>query len=863
MPSTKPPDPPGHQSEVLIPQRANGILNPRASIDESVISESSCYTSTTDGDGDDGGSSFNKEGGNTRRTSADWEDMIHRKEEMKQHRHDAEIGVVVDDGAVGVREHRHQEDEEAENHKAVTVRVLPHVSTNQQSTEVTEEERYKRRKYLFIILAVLLLLTTVIGLVVGLIKNNGSGSNNVIGSKKDVASTADTITNTADTAPSIEATPDTFPSAEPDGCTEEEKQCPDGINWVMRNELSNCEFDPCPISELSVPSVSPTSIGSENMQSPSQSTTQPSTIECTPDLKTCPDGSFVARDPSDDCNFMSCNNSVASNTPSSSPTATPSSSEDNIPKQCTEVDSKICPDGITVVERNPFQNCEFFSCPNGVSSEVPSMMPTYSPVGLEFISVPTVQPVAQIQTTKPTPIVSPITMKPTTTSSISTQTTLLCTPSGDSEQCQGALTLLEQCSSSNSVENDQYGSAISILKSSDVRSDIYAVVGARYHSQSGVAYLLSYDKETNQWEHVAELRPSTNGNNADSSSYDQFGFAVAISSKWIAIGAPLDTAGTGSVAIYRLEDVLVSSANSNNSSISGAFRLIPQDSTYGSRVGSSVAIDDDMIVVGAARHQNKVGATYIYQHNDNGSWDEVANITPDDASDDSQGNFGYSVAIGNGVLVVGAPYNDDSGRNRCGSVYVYEQSSSGYGVLQKIVPPELLTGDQFGSAVAIGTMTNPSTNLKEERIVVGVYLDDDKGVDSGSVYIYVRRKNEGEFAFEQKLLATEWSLGNEFGGSVDIYEDRILVGSKKSDASGGAYLYRYDGNVWVESGKVTPNNGSSGDFFGSSVAMSLWDDRSTGGTTLQDVGVALVGSYLNDEMGEDSGSLYSYSVCDA
>jgi len=65
-------------------------------------------------------------------------------------------------------------------------------------------------------------------------------------------------------------------------------------------------------------------------------------VACTMDAKQCPDGSFVGRNPNNNCNFYPC----------------PESNNDT--KMCT-LDVKQCPDG-SFVGRNPNNNCVFFPC---------------------------------------------------------------------------------------------------------------------------------------------------------------------------------------------------------------------------------------------------------------------------------------------------------------------------------------------------------------------------------------------------------------------------------------------------------------------------------------------------------------------
>jgi len=375
-------------------------------------------------------------------------------------------------------------------------------------------------------------------------------------------------------------------------------------------------------------------------------------------------------------------------------------------------------------------------------------------------------------------------------------------------------------------------------------------VGASFHSISGSAYLVSYDRTSRQWSHVAEFVPggaSANGGfdgTSQQSSYDQFGFDVAITNDWVAISAPFDTASQGKVSLFRLDSVR------NGEQLEPDAELLASDKDYLTRFGSSVAIDGDTLVVGASRDRDKLGSAYIFQYDALvGGWMETVKLEPDNVSADSQGNFGHSVAIlaQDGIVVVAAPYDGSQGRRRNGSVFIYSESSSSYTLLQKIVPSQLLSGDQFGSSLATETSVNPITNAREVHIAIGAKLRDDKGIDSGSVYVYVRREGETEFSFEQRLVASTWSPGAEMGTSVDMEGHKIIVGAKKHNGQGGAHYFTFDGVTWINRGVVTPSGNNDGDDFGSAVALTS--------------DVALVGSYSNDDVGEDSGAIYSYAVC--
>ncbi|KAL7536669.1 hypothetical protein ACHAXR_007323 [Thalassiosira sp. AJA248-18] len=569
---------------------------------------------------------------------------------------------------------------------------------------------------------------------------------------------------------------------------------------------------------------------------------------------------------------------------SKSPTKSPITTESVDVVNCP-ADVQPCSDG-SYVSRNPFQFCNFYPCPTPQplqQTPPPTKSPTPMPVSVSLVVVntnsptitptlitdsPTPKPVSTESPTRrptppptPPPTVSPpgTTESPTTESPTTdnpslqptTSVSLMCSPNPPPNPQCGAeqLLLLEKCASSDTLANDQYGNALSIT--TRWNNDVYAIVGARFHAISGSAYLISYDGGTNQWEHVAEFVPggaSANGGfDGDvSSSYDQFGYDVTISDDWVAISAPFDTASTGKVSLFWLDGV------SKGGQLEPSAELVPTDITYGARFGSSLAMEGDMLVVGASKDRGNVGSAYIYKYsNSAGNWVQMAKLEPDDASADSQGNFGHSVAISQGIVAVGAPMDGTSGRRRNGSVYIYSEVgiSGSYALLQKIVPSELLGGDQFGFSLAVERAPHPSTNVQETRVAIGAKLRDDKGIDSGSVYMYRRVDGENDFSYEQKLTPFQWSAGAEMGTSIDMHQHKIIVGAKKQDGIGGAYYFQYDGGTWVDMEAVTPLNvgGNDGDDFGSAVALTS--------------GVALVGSYSNDEVGVDGGTMYSYAVC--
>ncbi|MBL6998064.1 MAG: hypothetical protein ISR75_06480, partial [Phycisphaerales bacterium] len=118
--------------------------------------------------------------------------------------------------------------------------------------------------------------------------------------------------------------------------------------------------------------------------------------------------------------------------------------------------------------------------------------------------------------------------------------------------------------------------------------------------------------------------------------------------------------------------------------------------------------------------------------------------------------------------------------------------------------------------------------------------------DSGSAYVY---RFDGSSWIETKLLASDGAYLDEFGGSVAVDGDTVVVGARLDDdngsSSGSAYVYRFDGSMWVET-KLLASDGASDDRFGYSVSV--------------DGDTVVVGARYDDDNGSSSGSAYVYRL---
>jgi hypothetical protein len=150
--------------------------------------------------------------------------------------------------------------------------------------------------------------------------------------------------------------------------------------------------------------------------------------------------------------------------------------------------------------------------------------------------------------------------------------------------------------------------------------------------------------------------------------------------------------------------------------------------------------------------------------------------------------FGNSISISGDTIVVGAVLGDGASFDS-GSAYVFERNSGGshnWGQVKKLAAADAATDDRFGIRASISGDT----------IAVGADLDDDAGSGSGSAYVFERDTGgANNWAQVTKLTAADAAGGDEFGFSLSISGDTVVIGAVLDDSaasdSGSAYVFEF------------------------------------------------------------------------
>ncbi len=206
---------------------------------------------------------------------------------------------------------------------------------------------------------------------------------------------------------------------------------------------------------------------------------------------------------------------------------------------------------------------------------------------------------------------------------------------------------------------------------------------------------------------------------------------------------------------------------------------------------------------------------------------------------------GKALAIDNNTAIVGSEQDDDNGQNS-GSAYIFTQTNGIWTQQAKLLPNDGTANDYFGSAVAI----------KGDLVIIGAWGDRVGVHNSGSAYIFTRSNNT--WTQQAKLTANDASWNDQFGSAVAIDTNpntntsTAVVGTPLSDFdtnstedSGAAYVFTKTGQTWTQQAKLIASDREPQDNFANTVSIS--------GNTIA------IGSHLNNHNGNNSGADYIFT----
>ena len=293
----------------------------------------------------------------------------------------------------------------------------------------------------------------------------------------------------------------------------------------------------------------------------------------------------------------------------------------------------------------------------------------------------------------------------------------------------------------------------------------------------------------------------------DGQSSDYLGWCVDIDGDYAIVGAEMeDQKASDAGAAY----VFVRSGTSWTQQA----KLTASDGALEDRFGSSVAINGNYAVVGALSDdiggQLNSGSAYVFVRSGT-SWSQQAKLTTSDA--ERSDNFGWSASIDGDYALIGAYRDDNSNGTYAGSAYVFVRSGTSWSQQAKLLASDGAANDYLGWDV----------DIDGDYALVGAYLDDNSlGTNAGAAYVFVRSGTS--WSQQAKLTASDGAASDAFGSSTSISGETIVIGAYMEDDkgtnAGAVYAYKRSGTSWSQQSKITASDGAASDMFGYSVAIS-------------------------------------------
>lgn len=237
--------------------------------------------------------------------------------------------------------------------------------------------------------------------------------------------------------------------------------------------------------------------------------------------------------------------------------------------------------------------------------------------------------------------------------------------------------------------------------------------------------------------------------------------------------------------------------------------LVPTGYTYVIEYGEALAVEGEWIAVGAPSAQAappltmRTGSVTLYREQA-GVFSEVEQLrlpSPVGGED-----FGFSLALRAGVLVVGTAIGSQSATTGAGSVWVYRLGQTPAALEATLVSPAANPGRDsrgatFGREVATDGVRIAIADLAESR----------PNSATGAVHLWVLQA--GAWVYEGSVSGRPNTCG--FGSKLAIDGDELVVGQSCGHR---VSHFRRIGGQWLEQGITPTQNGSA--FVLSSLALS-------------------------------------------
>jgi hypothetical protein len=222
--------------------------------------------------------------------------------------------------------------------------------------------------------------------------------------------------------------------------------------------------------------------------------------------------------------------------------------------------------------------------------------------------------------------------------------------------------------------------------------------------------------------------------------------------------------------------------------------------------GAAIAVGEGVLAIGAPSASDGTefndGSVFIY-HKQGDQWIEEEQLSPREHKKSVNQSFGTSLAFAGDVLYVGAPGAEDPQESRIsGMVYVFQEHPEGWQEIAQLVPDILVPHENIGSQLSAQGDT---------LAVTGGYQD----YQPKRVVIFRRNGNRWtqeaslEFPSIQGVSSQINSLAL-YGDSLVVYLMSVDTREENPQSSNHLLIFERSGNEWrgpteLDTGEFSPN----------------------------------------------------------
>ncbi|MCU0476773.1 MAG: FG-GAP repeat protein, partial [Anaerolineae bacterium] len=351
----------------------------------------------------------------------------------------------------------------------------------------------------------------------------------------------------------------------------------------------------------------------------------------------------------------------------------------------------------------------------------------------------------------------------------------------------------------------------------------------------------------------------------------EFGQAVAVSGNWMAVGAPNDNDGVGTVYVYErvsgtwayrtvlsaptpqagaqfgaavdiyeagglvtiivgapLQDAsatnqgraFIYSDTNASATLSFTTASVTGNAETDAHFGASVALFADIAAVGAPNDGASDGGLVSIQGRNVGgtnAWGQVATSKTGDAGS----SFGTSVDVHGEYLIVGAPQALNASSLQTGQAYVYRQDLGGannWGIKHTLSPSSGQPGQVFGQSVGVWDSVLGTADSASRSMVGSPLFDDTVLVDAGRVTFFGDGTAVSQFAGAEANEQLGYSVALENADALAGRPTRTITSQPNT---GSVNTFSFSGGAWVTNTLNIAQTGAFANYFyGYSVDIS-------------------------------------------